>query len=423
MTARNKFEVRVILALLCAAFVSGTLMPVAQGDADSAEVRKAAGKPDTRKEKPATPLIRAATRPEPAIRPELQTEPKTSSQVSLPERPITYAALARPSDVSNDAVPEAKAPTTPRKKMAKPETPSDPKLARELKAKKLWLGLPVFIRVFKKSSQLELWMQDPGSEGTRFKLFKSYKICKWSGKLGPKLYEGDKQTPEGFYTLTSWQLGQYSGRWPQSLNLGFPNTFDQALGRTGSHILVHGGCKSTGCFAMTNNVMDEIHEIVTAAFRGGQTQVRLHVYPFRMTRKKLAARRKSQWHSFWKSLKPIYDSFEDTRIPPQVDVCAGTYTLPQQTAALSAAARKKMQCRKVRSAARGFVSGGGVVRIPGVRRRGARIPRRRGPRILVKCNLKLPTCRRWLALQRRKAARKSSLPPRIVRACKTCRRR
>ena len=71
-------------------------------------------------------------------------------------------------------------------------------------------SLIVLIRIFKEESELEMWMQ----KGERYVHFATYPICHWSGTLGPKLAEGDKQTPEGFYTITRRQLHRI-GRWPR----------------------------------------------------------------------------------------------------------------------------------------------------------------------------------------------------------------
>src|SRR5689334_4707206 len=56
------------------------------------------------------------------------------------------------------------------------------------------LGARTMIRVFKAESEFEIWVQKDGS----YVHFATYPVCYWSGKLGPKLREGDRQTPEGF---------------------------------------------------------------------------------------------------------------------------------------------------------------------------------------------------------------------------------
>ncbi|MFN0217735.1 MAG: murein L,D-transpeptidase family protein [Hyphomicrobium sp.] len=185
---------------------------------------------------------------------------------------------------------------------------------------------PIVLRVFKAESELEVWKEKDGA----FVLFATYPICHWSGSLGPKLREGDKQTPEGYYTLTRQQT-RHVGRWPRSLDIGFPNVLDQSLARTGSLILVHGGCSSVGCFAMTNPVMDEIHQLTTAAIAAGQDHVPVHVFPFRMTEKNMTANAQSPWASFWANLKEGYDLFEKTKRPPVVGICDGRYHFEQPT--------------------------------------------------------------------------------------------
>jgi murein L,D-transpeptidase YafK len=191
---------------------------------------------------------------------------------------------------------------------------------QRLAAKGMKAGSPVLIRIFKAESQLELWMQ----KDDRFELFASYAICYWSGRLGPKLQEGDRQAPEGLYSVALDQI-HHKGRWPRSLDIGFPNAFDKAYSRTGSLILVHGGCKSTGCYAMTNPVMEEIYALTEQALRQGQAAIQVHIFPFRMTEASLEAQVGSPWHPFWQHLKPAYDLFERTRVPPKVSVCNKKY--------------------------------------------------------------------------------------------------
>jgi len=203
-----------------------------------------------------------------------------------------------------------------------PGTPAIGLRDARLKARGLETGLPVFIRIFKEESELELWMMKDG----RFSHFATYPICHWSGTLGPKLKEGDKQAPEGFYTVSRRQM-HHRGRWPKSLNLGFPNAFDRSLSRTGSYILVHGGCSSVGCYAMTNPVIEEIHAITLSAIKAGQSHVPVHVFPFRMTEDNMSRHADHEWAHFWHDLKVGYDSFERTRRAPQVSVCNGRYAV------------------------------------------------------------------------------------------------
>jgi murein L,D-transpeptidase YafK len=199
-------------------------------------------------------------------------------------------------------------------------TPDLARLDDRLAAQGVRLGAPVFMHIFKLESELELWVEKDG----RYVLFATYPICHWSGRLGPKLKTGDAQAPEGFYTVAAEQLNPNS-HWHRAFNLGFPNEFDRAQERTGSFLMIHGGCSSIGCYAMTNPVIDELWRIVTAALDQGQTRVPVHVFPFRMTEANVVARKADQWSSFWSDLKAGYDMFEANHVPPVVSVCRGRY--------------------------------------------------------------------------------------------------
>ena len=206
-------------------------------------------------------------------------------------------------------------------KLPLPGTPDLSRFSERLAEKGLKPGAPILIRIFKAESELEVWMQN---DLNRYELFATYPICHWSGTLGPKIKNGDKQAPEGFYTVTRRQL-HMAGRWPRSLNLGFPNVYDKVQSRTGSYILVHGGCSSVGCYAMTNTVIEEIYSLTAAAISSGEEHVPVHVFPFRMTAENLSSQKASEWHGFWSNLKEGYDSFQRTKRPPHVSVCETRY--------------------------------------------------------------------------------------------------
>ncbi len=201
-----------------------------------------------------------------------------------------------------------------------PNTPNIADFTQRLSQKSLDMSSAIVIRVFKSESELEVWKEKNGT----FVLFAVYPICHWSGSVGPKLRDGDKQAPEGFYAVNRSQ-SRHVGRWPRSLNIGFPNILDQSQARTGSNILIHGGCSSVGCFAMTNPVMDEIHTLTEAALDGGQDWVPVQVFPFRMTDANMEANAGSPWADFWLNMKEGYDAFEKTRRAFAVSVCDGRY--------------------------------------------------------------------------------------------------
>lgn len=222
-----------------------------------------------------------------------------------------------------------------------PPTPDLTKLEERLAQKGLARGNEVFLRIFKEESELELWMK----QENRFVHFATYPICDWSGDLGPKLAEGDKQSPEGFYTISGGKPHQ-SGRWRRSFNLGFPNILDRSLLRTGSHLLIHGGCSSTGCYAMTDAIMAEIHDLVSSAIEAGQKLVPVHAFPFRMSAPNFARHAKHEWYNFWVNLKEGYDAFERTRLPPRISVCDGRYEFTDARAGEAATDAPLTPCPK-----------------------------------------------------------------------------
>ena len=195
-------------------------------------------------------------------------------------------------------------------------------LPARLAAKGLSQGQPVYLRIFKQEAVLELWMQ--GNQGWR--LFQSYPICRFSGRLGPKLRQGDRQAPEGFYQVASEQLNPNS-RHHLSFNLGFPNKYDRVHGRTGSFLMVHGGCSSVGCYAMTDPAVDDIYGLVSAALSTGQRTVDVHAFPFRMTDINMVRHVRSRWIDFWRDLKPGYDRFEKGRRIPAIRIADKRYVV------------------------------------------------------------------------------------------------
>jgi murein L,D-transpeptidase YafK len=182
---------------------------------------------------------------------------------------------------------------------------------------------PILVRIFKAESELEVWKaKDDG----RYYHFKTYPICDWSGKLGPKINQGDRQAPEGFYLVSAPQMNPKS-KYYLAFNLGFPNSYDRAYGRTGANIMVHGDCKSSGCYAMTDGVVEEIYILAREAIAGGQESFQVQAYPFRMTTANLTKHKDDKWYGFWQNLKEGYDYFEITRQPPKVDVCDKRYLI------------------------------------------------------------------------------------------------
>lgn len=241
--------------------------------------------PDRPKVSPPKPAIKAPVRAPESVAP--------PSPPVWPERPVTSQ------NARSRSVRERKTPS----------------LVRDFSKVNLTLGSPIFIRIFKESKELELWV----ARGERYVLFKTYPIACMSGVLGPKIREGDNQAPEGFYYVLPSRMKPDS-QFHLSFNIGYPNSYDLAHHRTGSALMVHGSWVSKGCFAMTDRCIEEIYTIADYAFNAGQPFFRVHIFPFRMTEDNMRRHAASPHIQFWRNLQGGYDFFEITRRPPDVDV-------------------------------------------------------------------------------------------------------
>lgn len=245
-----------------------------------------------------------------------------------PPRPRDLVVTATPPQASaaQEIAAHAAAPSLREAPEASAEKSSPPPRFTE--------GAPAYVRIFKRESELELWLKVSG----RYALYRTFPICKWSGRLGPKTREADYQSPEGFYSVSAKQLNPRSN-YHLAFNVGYPNVFDRQNGRTGGLVMVHGNCKSVGCFAMTDRGVDEIYRFVAAALTNGQREVPVHIFPFRMTEQAIAQETGAngfmsflesenssrQWTSFWNNLKEGYDIFEHTGEPPTAYACGDHY--------------------------------------------------------------------------------------------------
>jgi murein L,D-transpeptidase YafK len=195
-----------------------------------------------------------------------------------------------------------------------------------LRQKKMPTHSPIILRVFKEEAELEVWKQDTTGH---FQILKTYPICRWSGDLGPKLHEGDRQTPEGFYMITP-KLMNPNSNFYLAINIGFPNAFDKANDRDGTFLMIHGDCSSSGCYAMTDEQIGEIYALARASLFGGQRSFQIQAYPFRLTPANLARHRTNPNIAFWKMLKIGNDHFEATHLQPRVEVCDRRYVFDAQ---------------------------------------------------------------------------------------------
>lgn len=181
---------------------------------------------------------------------------------------------------------------------------------------------PMIVRIYKEEAELEVWKWRKIDR--KYALYKKYDICAYSGELGPKIKEGDRQAPEGFYTIVPGLMNPRSNYY-LAFNLGFPNEFDRAHKRTGSHLMVHGSCSSRGCYAMEDDQIEEIYQLGRESFSAGQKSFQVQAFPFRMTDKNLARHSDSPHADFWRMLKDGSDHFAATKQPPKVNVCEKRY--------------------------------------------------------------------------------------------------
>ncbi len=203
------------------------------------------------------------------------------------------------------------------------ELPSE--LLSLLREKKMPKYSPILVRIFKEEAELEVWKRDTTGH---FQLLKIFPICRWSGDLGPKLREGDRQAPEGFYIITP-ELMNPNSAFYLSINIGYPNSFDKANNRDGSSLMIHGDCWSSGCFAMTDEQIGEIYSLARDSLIG-RPSFQVQAYPFRLTPANLARHRANPNLAFWNMLKIGNDHFEATHLEPKVDVCDRLYVFDAQ---------------------------------------------------------------------------------------------
>lgn len=211
---------------------------------------------------------------------------------------------------------------------AKANRPIAPATLAKMRELNMRAASPILIRLFKQESELEVWKKGPDG---KFALLNTYEICKWSGDLGPKVKEGDRQAPEGFYTITPGLMNPNSN-YHLAFNLGFPNAYDRSHGRTGSHLMVHGACSSRGCYAMEDKQIQDIYALGRESFKGGQRSFQVQAFPFKMTPENLAKYEGNPNMPFWLMLKEGYDHFEVTRLEPKVDVCGRQYVFNAKSA-------------------------------------------------------------------------------------------
>ena len=197
-----------------------------------------------------------------------------------------------------------------------------PSLEWQLQRRGLRWGAPILLQVFKEENDLEVWVDD----GERYVLFRRYPICHWSGAIGPKLRQGDQQAPEGFYAIRPGGMNPRSIA-HLSMNLGYPNAYDRAHGRTGDFLMVHGSCYSIGCYAIGDDAIEQVYTLARAAFAGGQREIPVLAFPFRFDLRQEIGWKDHPWAPFWRELREGFDAFAASGRPPAVQVRDGRYVI------------------------------------------------------------------------------------------------
>jgi murein L,D-transpeptidase YafK len=235
---------------------------------------------------------------------------------------VVHPCPAAPAPAKARTVSESSAPLPGPARAKTAAARVRPALERDLTALGLHFGDPVFLRAFKEEKQLELWVLH--RKTGKYALFHTWTIAAQSGKPGPKLAEGDRQVPEGFYSVPPSAMKPDSS-FHLAFNIGYPNAYDRHQGRTGSLIMIHGNQVSIGCLAMTDAVIEQIYTLCAAAFSKGQKSFPVHIFPFRMTAARMEKESANEWHAFWKELRIGYDHFEKNKVPPELTVKNGKH--------------------------------------------------------------------------------------------------
>lgn len=122
-------------------------------------------------------------------------------------------------------------------------------------------GKPIAILAFKKERVLEVWK----FFSTGWRKIKTYPFTDFSGKLGPKLKEGDRQIPEGIYKI---EYLNPNSSYHLSLKVSYPNTFDKEMAQKdnrtnlGGDIFIHGKSVTIGCIPIGDKAIEELFYLI-----------------------------------------------------------------------------------------------------------------------------------------------------------------
>ncbi|MES2447973.1 MAG: L,D-transpeptidase family protein [Bacteroidota bacterium] len=201
-------------------------------------------------------------------------------------------------------------------------------LQKELNKDGFTSNYELFIAAYKAEGKVEIWLKANGQN--QFKLFKTYDFCAHSGKLGPKVIEGDLQTPEGFYKINVFNP---MSKFHLSLGINYPNAVDKArtgkTRKTGGEIYIHGDCVTVGCIPLTDDKIKEVYILGVEARNYGQNHIPVYIFPFKMTAKNMEkyGTEYPQHLKFWQNLQHGYAYFEKYKTLPTITQVKGSYVV------------------------------------------------------------------------------------------------
>lgn len=184
------------------------------------------------------------------------------------------------------------------------------------------------INAYKSEEKLEVWLKKPSE--AKFRLFKIYDFCEHSGTLGPKVMEGDLQTPEGFYQINIFNP---ESSYHLSLGIDYPNNVDLTrtgpANKPGGDIYIHGNCVTVGCIPLTDEKIKEVYLLAIFAKNGGQNTMPVNIFPFKMDEPNMKnySQKFPQHVAFWQTLKQGYLAFEQNKFLPKINPIKGKYVI------------------------------------------------------------------------------------------------
>lgn len=193
---------------------------------------------------------------------------------------------------------------------------------KSLEEKGLTLPLDqIFIQSFKEEKKMEVWGRNQGD----LQLIKTYPICTVPGKIGPKIRQGDKQVPEGWYKIDSINP---NSSFHLSLRINYPNAADSIRSKNekdpGGDIFIHGDCYSVGCLPIQDAPMEEVFWlIVQSLYAFPHCEIPVLILPFDLNDEEKYARYTNDFPeniSLWEELKSIQMYFEEFGWLPEVYV-------------------------------------------------------------------------------------------------------